>query len=65
MTWLVLRTPSGTAIEHHALVRQSDEVVSRHPTYPEACEALARFRDRQEREALEAAGQKDLFGGQP
>ncbi len=62
MTWLLIRTPTGsTAIEHHALVRQSDEVVSRHPTYPEACEALARFRDRMEREALEAAGQKELF----
>lgn len=62
MVWTVLRTPTGsTAVEHHALVRESDQVVSRHASYPEACAALALYRDRQEREAAEALGQKDLF----
>ncbi len=67
MTWLLLRTPAGTAaVEHHALVRQSDEVVSRHPTYPEACGALVKYMERQKREELEAAGQMGLdFGGAP
>ncbi len=30
MTWLPLRTPSGTAlVEHHALVSTTDQVISR------------------------------------
>ena len=62
MTWLLVKTPSGsTAVEHHALVRQSDEVVSRHPTYPEACAALVAYRERQAREDEEAAGQMELL----
>jgi hypothetical protein len=65
MTWLLLRTPAGTAVEHHALVRPTDQVVSRHASYPEACGALVAYRERIEREELEAAGQRDLFGEQP
>jgi hypothetical protein len=64
MTWLLLRTPAGTAlVEHHALVSTTDQVISRHASYPEACTALARYRDREAREAAIAAGQRSLFGG--
>ncbi len=49
MTWAVLRTPSGsTAVEHHALVRPTDQVISRHASHPEACGA----RDRRHAEML-------------
>jgi hypothetical protein len=67
VTWLLLRNPSGsTAIEHHALVRPTDQVISRHASYPEACAALVKYRERIEREELEAAGQMGLdFGGAP
>jgi hypothetical protein len=62
VTWAVLRTPAGsTAVEHHALVRPTDHVVSRHASYPEACAALVAYRERIEREELEAAGQMELL----
>jgi hypothetical protein len=64
VTWLVVRDLSGrTFTEHHALVANSDTVLSRHPTLPEAREALAAYRLRVEREAAREQGQKDLFGG--
>ncbi|MDX9734981.1 MAG: hypothetical protein RBU36_12705 [Thermoanaerobaculia bacterium] len=51
MTWLVYRTPTGTA-----LVQPNHVVISRHASY----------RERIEREELEAAGQMGLdFGGAP
>jgi hypothetical protein len=56
MTWLVLRTPTGTA-----LVQPNHVVVSRHASYPEAAGALVKYRERREREELEAAGQGELF----
>ena len=66
MTWLLIRNPHGTAlVEHHALAGPSDTVVSRHASYPEACAALVKYRERQEREELEAAGQKGLFDDAP
>ena len=62
MTWCLLRTPDGGAyVEHHALVRQFDVVISRHPTITEARTALDDYRERREREALRDAGQKELF----
>lgn len=62
MTWIVVVSTKGTSlVEHRALVSPSDTVVSRHASYPEACEALARYRDEQERAALREAGQKELF----
>ncbi len=62
MTWLLLRTPAGTAlVEHRALVRPTDQVISRHASYPEACAALVKYRERREREELEAQGQGELF----
>lgn len=64
MTWAVIKTVSGSVcLEHHALVSGTDAVLSRHASYPEAAAALVAYRDRQEREELEAAGQRDLFGG--
>ena len=61
MVWLVVRQPDGSAfVEHHALVRMSDSVVSRHETIREAREALAVYRDRRDREEAEAAGQQEL-----
>ena len=59
MTWAVLRTPAGTAVEHHALVRPTDQVISRHASYPEAAGALVRYRERREREELEAYRERD------
>jgi hypothetical protein len=60
--WLLIRNPAGTAlIEHHALVRPTDQVISRHASYPEACVALAKYRERQAREDEEAAGQGELW----
>ena len=61
MTWLLIRTPAGTAVEHHALVSATDQVISRHASYPEACAALVKYRERREREELEAQGQGELF----
>ena len=62
MTWLLLRTPSGTAlVEHHALAGPADQIVSRHASYPEAAAALVKYRERMEREAMEEAGQGELF----
>lgn len=62
MTWLLLRTPAGTAlVEHHALVQPDHVVISRHASYPEACAALVKYRERIEREELEAQGQGELF----
>ena len=63
MTWLLLRDPAGSAfVEHHALVRPADTVVSRHETITEAREALRIYRDRRDREEAIAAGQMDMFG---
>jgi hypothetical protein len=50
MTWLVYRLADRTGIEDHP----NATVVSRHA-------ALVRYRERREREALEAAGQGELF----
>lgn len=62
MTWAVLRTPAGsTAVEHHALLDSAATVISRHASYPEACAALVKYRERIEREELEAQGQGELF----
>lgn len=61
MTWLLVKTPTGTAVEHHALVRPTDQVISRHASYPEACGALVKYRERIEREELEAQGQGELW----
>ena len=64
MSWLLLRDTAGCAfVEHHALVRPADIVVSRHETITEAREALRIYRDRRDREEAIAAGQADLFGG--
>jgi hypothetical protein len=66
VTWLLVNTPSGTAVEHHALLDSAATVISRHASYPEACGALVKYRERIEREELEAAGQMGLdFGGAP
>jgi len=70
MTWLVYSLPrSGrTGIELDALMGPLAEIatiVSRHESYSDAGEALAAYRRRQEREAAEAAGQKDLFSEVP
>jgi len=62
VTWLLVKTPAGTAlVEHHALVRPTDQVISRHASYPEACGALVKYRERIEREELEAQGQGELW----
>lgn len=62
MTWLLLRDPAGCAfVEHHALTRPADTVLSRHETITEAREALRIYRDRRGRELLRAAGQGELF----
>jgi hypothetical protein len=64
LTWLLLRTPAGTAlVEHHALVSTTDQVISRHDDYRDAAAALVAYRDREAREAAIAAGQRSLFGG--
>ena len=61
MTWLLLRTPSGTAlVEHHALVSTTDQVISRHDDIQDARRALVAYRDREAREAAIAAGQQEL-----
>jgi hypothetical protein len=61
MTWLVLRTPTGTAlVEHHALVSTTDTVISRHDDYRDAAAALVAYRDREAREAAIEAGQQEL-----
>ena len=61
MTWLVYRIADRTGIEHHALLDATATVVSRHASYPEACAALVKYRERMEREAMEEAGQGELF----
>ena len=62
MTWLLVKTPAGTAlVEHRALVPADHVVVSRHASYPEACGALVKYRERIEREELEAQGQGELW----
>ena len=61
MTWLLYRIADRTGIEHHALVDSAATVVSRHASYPEACGALVAYRERIEREELEAQGQGELF----
>ena len=61
MTWLLVKTPSGTAVAHRALVPDDHVVVSRHASYPEACGALVKYRERIEREELEAQGQGELW----
>lgn len=62
MTWLMVKTPSGsTGIEHHAMLDPNATVISRHASYPEACVALDKYRERIEREELEAAGQMELL----
>ena len=64
MSWCLVRDPAGCAfVEHHALARPADIVVSRHETITEAREALRIYRDRRDREEAIAAGQADLFGG--
>ena len=62
MPWLLLRRPSGTLdVELSAFARPTDRVLSEHVTRHEAVEARERQRERDEREALRAAGQGDLF----
>ena len=61
MTWLVYRLADRTGIEHHAMLDPNATVVSRHASYPEAAGALVRYRERREREAMEEAGQGELF----
>lgn len=61
MTWLVYRLADRTGIEHHAMLDPNATVISRHASYPEACAALVKYRERIEREELEAAGQGELF----
>ena len=61
MTWLLLRLPSGALeVELDALAGDG-EILGGYPTITEAREARERQRLRDEREALKAAGQGDLF----
>ena len=61
MTWLVYRLADRTGIEDHPMLDPNATVVSRHASYPEAVGALVRYRERREREELEAAGQGELW----
>lgn len=64
MTWLVYRIADRTGIEHHALLDGHATVISHHASYPEAAAALVKYREREEREALRAAGQLEMWGGE-
>lgn len=62
MTWLLLRLPSGKLdVELDALVTEG-RILGKFHTRLEAVEAREHQAQRDEVEALRAAGQQDLFG---
>ena len=62
MTWLLLRLPSGALdVELDAFQPQGARCLSSHRTRPEAVAAREAQAQRDEREALRAAGQGELF----
>ena len=63
MTWLLLRIPSGALDVELDVFATPGHVISKHKTRPEAVEAREVQAQRDEAEALRAAGQQDLFGG--
>ena len=62
MTWSLYSLPTGRVeIDLRVLVPADARLISDHQTLPEARDAREAYQRKQEREALEAAGQKDLF----
>ena len=62
MTWLLLRLPSGALdVELDAFQPDGSRALSSHPTKPDAVAAREAQAQRDEREALKAAGQGELF----
>lgn len=61
MSWaLFLNADGKPEVDFYAFARGKG-IISEHATRPEANEAKAIYLARQEREALAAAGQKELF----
>lgn len=59
MTWCAFKIDrERMGVELDVLLAPNMAVISRHDTYGAAMQAIADYRARQEREELEAAGQK-------
>ena len=61
MTWLLLRLPSGALEVELDAFATAGRILGKFPTRPAAVEARETQAQRDEREALRAAGQGELF----
>lgn len=64
LPWGLFRRPDGAlSVDFKAFADGTLRLLSSHATRPEAVEAREDQEREDEREALRAAGQRDLFGG--